>query len=645
MAADFRRRFMVSLVLTVPILLLSPMIQAWTGTGEMLRFPGDLLVLFLLSTVVFLYGGYPFYRGLYRELRDRRPGMMTLIGVAIIIAYAYSSAVVLEIGGISGKVFFWELATLIDVMLLGHWVEMRSVMGTSRALEELASLMPETAHRRTDVGDLEEVDVADLAGGDRVVVRPGERVPADGIIREGETSVDESLLTGESEPVHRGVGDEVIGGSVNGEGAITIEVQKTGEDSFVSQVISLVQQAQQATSKTQSLADRAAMWLTAIALSCGFVTLVVWFILTPAGFPFALERSVTVMVITCPHALGLAVPLVVAVSTTLAATSGFIIRNRTAFENARNIRAVVFDKTGTLTRGEFGVRETVCLTGDCDPETLLRYAASLEQYSDHPIARAIVGASDVSTDVRDATGIPGEGIRGVVDGREVMVVSPGYVREHDRLPENDRLQELSGRGMTVVYVLLDGEVTGAIALADIIRPESKQAIERLKEAGIRCMMLTGDRHEVAEWVAGEIGIDEFFAEVLPREKSEKITSIRERGMVVAMVGDGVNDAPALAAADVGIAIGAGTDVAIEAADIVLVHNDPLDVATVISLGRATYRKMQENLVWATGYNAVAIPLAAGVLAGWGILLSPAAGAILMSASTVIVAVNARLLSV
>jgi len=501
MAADFRRRFIVSLVPTVPILIIFPMIQAWTGTGEMLRFPGDLLVFFLFSTAVFLYGGYPFYRGLYRELRGRRPGMMTLIGVANTIAYACSSAVVLEIGGISGKVFFWELATLIDVMLLGHWVEMRSVMDTSRALEEPASPMPETSRRWTS-------PISRAAIGWWCV-------PADGIIREGETSVDESLLTGESEPVHRGAGDGVIGGSVNGEGFITIEVEKTGEDYFVSQVIDLVKQAQQATSKTQSLGDRAAMWLTAIALSCGFVTLVAWFTLTPAGFPFALERSVTVMVITCPHALGLAVPLVVAVSTTLATTSGFIIRNRTAFEDARNIGAVVFDKTGTITGGEFGVRETACLTGDCDPETLLRYTASLEQYSDHPIARAIVDASDISPDVRGATGLPGEGIRGVVGGREVMVVSPGYVREHDRLAENDRLQEFSYRGMTVVYVLLDGGVAGAIALADIIRPESKQVIKRLKEAGVRCMMLTGDRHEVAEWLAGEIGIDEFFAEVLP----------------------------------------------------------------------------------------------------------------------------------
>ena len=643
MIEDFKRRFFVSLALTIPILILSPQIQEWAGIS--LRFPGDLVLLFLLSSIVFFYGGYPFYRGLYDELKARRPGMMTLIGVAIINAYAYSTIVVFGLFGISGKIFYWELATLIDVMLLGHWMEMRSVMGTSKALEELAQLMPSIAHKVMPDGDLADVPLEEIESGDRVVVKPGERVPADGQVVEGASSVDESMVTGESRPVAKEPEDELIGGSLNGEGSITVEVQKTGEESFISQVIELVDEAQAAKSQTQNLADRAAFWLTIIALSAGLITLIVWYAAVGSEFVFALERSVTVMVITCPHALGLAIPLVVTVSTTLAAQQGFLIRNRTSFENARNLQAVVFDKTGTLTEGQFGVTDTVKLAGECDEERLLRYAGSLEQFSEHPIAKAIAEAASDHLAVDGFESIPGKGVRGTIDGAEVLVVSPGYLREQGLDAGDDRVSLLSSQGKTVVYVLIDREVCGAIALADVIREESRQAIDTLKESGIRCMMLTGDKQEVAAWVSEELGLDEVFAEVLPQEKAEKIKEIQSRGFVVAMVGDGVNDAPALAQADVGIAIGAGTDVALEAADIILVKNNPNDVASVIGLGRATYKKMVQNLLWATGYNAVAIPLAAGVLYGAGILLTPAVGAFLMSLSTVIVAVNAQLLRV
>ncbi|MDG6256882.1 MAG: copper-translocating P-type ATPase [Methanomicrobiaceae archaeon] len=643
MIADFKRRFFVSLVLTVPILILSPMIQEWAGLGDTLRFSGDLVLLFLLSSVVFFYGGYPFYRGLYDELKARRPGMMTLIGIAIINAYAYSTVVVFALFGITGKIFYWELATLIDVMLFGHWMEMRSVMGASKALEELAQLMPSVAHRVKPDGDLEDVPLNEIQGGDRVVVKPGERIPADGVVVEGASSVDESMVTGESRPVEREPEDEVIGGSLNGEGSLTVEVQKTGKDSFISQVIELVDEAQAAKSQTQNLADRAAFWLTIIALSAGAITLIVWYAAAGSEFVFALERSVTVMVITCPHALGLAIPLVVTVSTALAAQQGFLIRNRTSFENARNLQAVVFDKTGTLTEGQFGVTDTVILAGECDEARLLRIAGSLERFSEHPIAKAIAEAASDHLAVEGFESIPGKGVRGRIEEREVLVVSPGYLREQGLDAGNGEISRLSSQGKTVVYVILDGEVCGAIALADVIREESRQAIETLKEHGIRCMMLTGDKQEVAAWVAEELGLDEVFAEVLPQEKAAKIKEIQSRDFVVAMVGDGVNDAPALAQADVGIAIGAGTDVALEAADIILVKNNPNDVASVIGLGRATYKKMVQNLLWATGYNAVAIPLAAGVLYGAGILLSPAVGAFLMSLSTIIVAVNAQLL--
>ncbi len=643
MVADFRRRFWISLILTIPVLVLAPMLQELVGLRETLAFSGDANLSLGFSTVIFFYGGWPFLKGIYEELRDLEPGMMTLIAVAITTAYAYSTAVVL---GLEGEVFFWELATLIDIMLVGHWIEMRSVMGASRALEELAKLMPDEAHRLTDSGETEKVPVDQLAHGDRILIKPGEKVPADGTILDGHSTLNEAMLTGESTPVEKAEGDEVIGGSVNGEGALEVEVERTGDDSYLSQVITLVREAQESKSKTQDLANRAAVWLTGIALTGGAVTMAAWLLLSGQNFAFAMERTVTVMVITCPHALGLAVPLVVAVSTALGAQNGLLIRNRPAFEAARNIDAILFDKTGTLTEGEFGVDDTFVFEGadEWDDEELLTYAASLEQHSEHPIAHGIVRSADETYPVEDFQNITGKGAEGTVEGRDIKIVSPGYLREHDFSYDDERVDEARSSGMTVVYVIVDGDLVGAIALADIVRPESREAIAQFKEMGITCMMITGDNAQVAEAVSEEIGIDEYFAEVLPEQKADKVKEVQARGMTVAMTGDGVNDAPALAQADVGIAVGAGTDVAVETADIVLVSNKPTDVAHLIALAQNTYKKMIQNLFWATGYNAFAIPLAAGVLYQWGVVLSPAVGAILMSASTVIVAINARMLT-
>jgi Cu2+-exporting ATPase len=640
MVADFKKRFLISLVITIPILILSPVIQKWSGIS--IRFAGDLYILFILSSAVYFYGGYPFLKGLFDELRSATPGMMTLVATAITTAYVYSSAVVF---GLKGEVFFWELATLIDIMLLGHWLEMRSVMGAGRALEELARLMPPEAHRLNPDGSVKNVPLNELNIGDRVLVKPGEKVPADGLVVEGETSVNESMLTGESKPVPKSPGGKVIGGSINGEGSIIVEVKKTGRDSFLAQVIALVKEAQESKSRTQDLANRAALWLTVIALAGGAITLFVWLLVLNKDLAFALERTVTVMVITCPHALGLAVPLVVAISTTLSAKNGLLIRNRAAFERARNIQAVVFDKTGTLTEGKFGVTDIVLFNGTVGEKELLKYAASVEARSEHPIAKGIVSSSEETFPVEGFRGIPGKGAEGKVKGRDVKVVSPGYLREQNIQAADERIEKLASQGKTVVFVIMDGKLKGAIALADIIRPESKKAVMELKGMGIRCMMLTGDNRQVAKWVAQETGLDEYFAEVLPQEKTEKIKEIQARGLVVAMTGDGVNDAPALAQADVGIAIGAGTDVAVETADIILVRSNPLDVVAVLDLARATYRKMVQNLAWATGYNTFAIPLAAGVLYQSGILLTPAMGAVLMSVSTMIVAINARFLRV
>ncbi len=639
---DFRRRFGVSLALTLPILGLSAEFWHLLGLPPLLAFAGDHLALFALASIVYLYGGWPFLKGLAAELAGRQPGMMTLIGVAITTAWLYSTAVVF---GLPGMGFYWELATLIDVMLLGHWIEMRSVMGASGALEALVRLLPAEAHRLRGDGTIEDVPQEALRPGDRVLVRPGERVPTDGVIVSGRSSMDESMLTGESRPVERREGAEVIGGSVNGEGALTIEIRKTGGETYLAQVMDMVRRAQASRSRSQDLANRAALWLTVMALGGGTLTLLAWIGLG-RDLAFAIERAVTVMVITCPHALGLAVPLVVAISTSLAASHGLLIRDRSAFEQARNLGAVVFDKTGTLTEGRFGVSEVVPL-GDLDETSCLRLAAALENPSEHPIARGITRAArERGIAWPEATGfrnLTGQGAEAVVEGRKVAVAGAGYLREAAVQIAHPRVQALAAEGKTVVFLLVDGHPLAAIALADVVRPESREAVAALKRMGIRCLMLTGDSRTVAKEVADGLGLDEFFAEVLPEQKAAKIREVQARGLRVAMVGDGVNDAPALVQSDLGIAVGAGTEVAIESADIVLVRSDPRDVVAILGLARATYAKMVQNLLWATGYNVVAIPLAAGVAAAWGLLLSPAVGAVLMSLSTVIVAINARLL--
>jgi P-type Cu2+ transporter len=640
MIQEYQTLFWISVGLTLPILLLSPMIQDFLGLEGKLSFKGDRIVLFILSCVIYFYGGWPFLKGLKNELQQKQPGMMTLVGVAISAAYLYSSAVAF---GLPGKMFFWELATLIDIMLLGHWIEMKSVMGASRALEELATLLPDTAHKLSNDGSTQEVPVKDLKKGDRVLVKPGERIPGDGHITAGITSVNESMLTGESKPIHKSEGDGVIGGSINGEGSITLLITKIGEEAFLSGVINLVREAQESKSKTQDLANRAARWLTIIALGIGGLTLFIWVFVSSEGLAFAMERAVTVMVIACPHALGLAVPLVVAVSTSIAAAKGLLIRNRAAFEQAKDIQAIIFDKTGTLTKGSFGLTEVICIDNTYNQADILHYASAIERLSEHPLAQAIANASQQLWEATDFRAIPGKGAKAIVHGRAVKVVSPGYLKEANIAYEDPTIENLMEQGKTVVFVLIDEQLVGAIALADIIRPESKQAITLLKRMGIQCMMLTGDNKQVAQWVANEIGLDEYFAEVLPGQKAEKIKEVQARGLVVAMTGDGVNDAPALAQADVGIAIGAGTDIAIETADIILVKSNPMDVANLIWLARATYRKMRQNLLWATGYNVFAIPAAAGIFHTFGLVLSPAIGAVFMSLSTIICAINSKLL--
>ena len=636
---DFKTRFITSTIITIPILLLSPVIQSFLGFR--FDFPGSMYLQLILASIVYFYGGYPFLKGIFRELSAHTPGMMTLIAVAISVAYFYSAAVVF---GLQGEGFFWELATLIDIMLLGHWIEMKSVLGASRALEELVKIMPQDAHLVKDHETI-TVNVSELQPGDHVLIKPGEKIPVDGIVIDGISTMNESLLTGESKPVSKHPGDTVIGGAINGEGSVVAQVNKTGKETYLNQVITLVRQAQESKSHAQDLANRAALFLVIIALGVGVITFAGWLALGH-GLGFAVERAATVMVIACPHALGLAVPLVVAVSTALAAQSGLLIRERQAFERAKDLQAIVFDKTGTLTEGAFGVTNVLPL-GQLSESGVLQMAATLEANSEHPIARSIVkSAADQHLDlvpIENFRAIPGKGVEALVSGRNLKVVSPGYLKENHIELSDQRIETMSRQGKTVVFLLEDERPVGALALADIIRKESQEAISRLKSMGIRSMMLTGDNRFVAQWVAEEIGLDEYFAEVLPHEKANKIKEIQKR-YTVAMVGDGINDAPALVQADVGIAIGAGTDVAVESADIVLVRNDPRDVADIIGLSKRTYAKMFQNLVWATGYNTFAIPLAAGVLIGYGILLTPAMGAVLMSASTVIVSINAKLLT-
>jgi Cu2+-exporting ATPase len=642
--AMFRDKFWLSLLLTVPTLVWGHMLQRAFGYTAP-HFPGSHWIPAIFGTAVFAYGGWPFIDGAIRELRARLPGMMTLIALAISVAFVFSLAVTM---GFPGMPLWEELATLVVIMLLGHWIEMRSITQAQGALKELAKLLPDTATRV--VGDrVEDVPVAELRDGDIVLVRPGGRVPADGMVRDGASSVDESMLTGESKPVEKRVGDSAIAGTVNASGSLRIEVTGTGERTALAGIMRLVAQAQSSRSRAQAVADRAAFFLTIIAIVAGAVTLAAWMALRSDTPAFAIERTVTVLVIACPHALGLAVPLVIAISTTLGARSGLLVRDRRGLEEARNLTTVVFDKTGTLTLGEHRVVDVATANG-ISPDEALRLAAGLERDSEHPIARAIVkSAEERGQRIPTSTGfeyLPGRGVTATVEGRRLAAGGPNLL-SHLKVGADAKLKEAveraAARGQSAVYLIEGNRVLAAFAVADAIRPESREAVQRLHDRRVEVVMITGDAAPVANAVAKELGIDVVLAQVLPEQKSRRIEELQAKGKKVAMVGDGVNDAPALARADVGIAIGAGTQVAVEAGDIVLVRSDPRDVPRIIELSRASYRKMVQNLWWAAGYNIVAIPLAAGVLAAQGIVLSPAIGAVLMSASTVVVALNAQLL--
>jgi Cu2+-exporting ATPase len=634
--ADFWKRFIICSLVTIPVLALSTMIQHWLGLQ--ISFAGDKYVLAILSTFIFIYGGYPFLKGLYDEIKDKAIGMMTLIGIAITVAWAYSVAITF---GWAGMDFYWEMATLTDIMLIGHYFEMKSVMGASRSLELLVKMMPSSAHHI--MGDhIHDMPVENLNIGDKVLVKPGEKIPVDGIVLEGESYLDESMLTGESKPVKKEKESKVIGGSINSNGSLTIQVTSTGTDSYLNKIVKLVEDAQKIKSKTQNFADRAAKVLTFVALGGGIITLIVWLLL---GFPFlfALERMVTVMVISCPHALGLAVPLVVAISTSISAQKGLLIRNRTAFENARLITTTIFDKTGTLTKGAHELQKVVVLHNEFNERELLRLASGVEQHSEHYIAQGLlrkVKASGIVIPKSEKFNyLPGKGLEGIVEGREIKVVGPNYLNE-----KNISFEKINdATASTIVYVLVENRVAGYFSFADQVREESFEAIKVLKQAGIKTLLLTGDNENVAKKVSDELNMDGYLANVLPHDKLEKVKEIQSKGEFVAMTGDGVNDAPALAQADVGIAVGSGTDVAAETADIILVNSNPKDIASLILFGRATYNKMIQNLWWAAGYNIIAIPLAAGILYKWGIMLSPAIGAVLMSMSTIVVAINAQFL--
>ncbi|RDB32005.1 copper-translocating P-type ATPase [Exiguobacterium sp. RIT594] len=618
------------------------MIQEWSGIN--ISFPYDDVVLLFLSTIVYFYGGWPFLKGSLDEMKQKNPGMMMLIALAISVAYFYSVGIILGLG--EGHDFFWELATLIDIMLLGHWIEMKSIMGASNALQELVKLLPSIAHRIDDE-KIEDIEVSELQTGDVILIKPGEQVPVDGKIIKGATTVDESMLTGESLPIEKKMDDNVIAGSINQEGSLTVETKNTGEGTYLSKVIELVSEAQASKSKTQNLANRAAKILFYVAVFAGVLTFIIWLAL---GYPLsiAVERMVTVMVISCPHALGLAAPLVVSVSTALSAKKGLLIRNRTQFEEARKLDAIIFDKTGTLTQGNFGVTDLMPVD-EISSNELLRLAAGVERSSQHPLAKGVVKRAEELQlslpSIEDFMSITGVGLEGKVEGTLIRVVSPRYIRQEKITIDELAFEKLSEEGKTVIFVLKNKQLLGMIALADLVREEAKETVTALKNKGINSIMLTGDNKKVAHWVAKQLGIDEVHAEVLPDDKSRQVKNIQSEGRKVAMVGDGINDAPALAQADVGIAIGSGTDVAVETADIVLVRSNPKDVLAILELSRSTYNKMIQNLWWAAGYNIITIPLAAGVLAPYGVILSPAIGAVLMSLSTVIVAVNARMLKI
>jgi Cu2+-exporting ATPase len=638
MIKDFKKRFWISLIITLPIMVLAPMIQDLLGYE--LRFQYDRIIQFTLSSIIFFYGGWPFLKGLKEEIVDRSPGMMTLIALAITVAYFYSSAVVF---GLEGKIFFWELASLITIMLLGHWLEMKSVMGASGAVEELAKLLPSKALKLDKDGNSHEVDVSELQAGDLILVKPGEKIPADGKIEEGSSDINESMITGESKPVSKEKGDEVIGGSVNGSSSIKFKVKADSEGSYLNKVVEMVKTAQEAKSKTQNFADKAAAWLFYIALFSGFTTLGVW-LWQGKEFDFALERMVTVMIIACPHALGLAMPLVVAISTSVSAKNGLLIRNRTAFEQSRKVSTIIFDKTGTLTKGNFVVSKFKSVDSKLSDSEILEIAASLEKESEHPIARGILEKhkeEDLGLKkTADFENLTGEGIKAKIEDQEFKIVGPGYLEKNGIEPPEEAIGD---KAETVVFVLKNEELIGCMALADEIREESYEAVDLLKQNGLKIIMATGDNESVAKSVSQKLGLDDYFAGVLPKDKQKIIGDLQDKGEIVAMTGDGVNDAPALAKADVGIAVGSGTDVAAETADIILVNSNPLDIVHLLHFGKATYQKMMQNLFWAAGYNVVAIPMAAGILAFAGIILNPAVGAGLMSLSTIIVAINAQLL--
>tara|TARA_R110002060_G_scaffold8258_2_gene12235 strand:- start:2374 stop:4542 length:2169 start_codon:yes stop_codon:yes gene_type:complete len=637
MVKDFRKRFWVSLIVTIPILFLSPMIQEFFGYDFLL--PRNPYILFALSTFIYFWGAWPFLKGFYGEMKTKGAGMMTLISMAISVAYFYSTATVF---GLEGEDFFWELSTLIVIMLLGHWIEMKSVLGASKALQLLVSMLPSEAHKV--VGDtIQDVKLDDLIKDDIILIKPGEKIPADGVITEGSSYLNESMLTGESKPVKKELDDKVIGGAINGNSTLKVKVEHTGKDSYLSKVIKMVDEAQRTKSKMQNLSDRAAKWLTYVALAIGFGTLAVWLFL---GFPFvyALERMVTVMVIACPHALGLAIPLVVAISTAVSAQNGLLIRNRTAFEESRKISALLFDKTGTLTKGDFGVTRIESVDKNYAADEVLRLASALEQSSEHPIAVGIikkVKADKVTIPKPEKfNSITGKGVEANVEGKQVKVVSPGYLRDEKIAIPDDAYSDAAE---TVVFVLIEGKLAGYIALSDEIRPESAEAIKTFKKNNIKVYMATGDNEKTAKAVSDKLGLDGYYAEVLPHQKVEIVKDLQDKGEFVAMTGDGVNDAPALAQANVGVAVGSGSDIAAETADIILVNSNPKDIANLILFGKATYNKMIQNLIWATGYNVVAIPLAAGVFYASGFVLGPAIAAVFMSLSTIIVAINAQLL--
>ena len=640
----FRKRFWVSLLLSIPVLLYTPMLQMWLGF-RVPEFMGSQWVLPIFSIIVFLYGGVPFIQMAMPEIRNRQPGMMTLISLAISVSFSYSLATLFVN---LGEGFFWELVTLIDIMLLGHWIEMRSVRQASGALNTLAKFMPDTAEHVMPNGSIHTMPVSSLKTGDLVLVRPGASIPADGVVEEGESDVNESMITGESLPVKKTSGAKVIAGTINGSGSLRVRVSAVGEQTALAGIMRLVREAQQSKSRTQILADKAAGWLFYLAIGVALLSAIAWTL--AIGFDlFTLQRVVAVLVIACPHALGLAVPLVVAISTTSAAQNGILVRNRLALEAAREIDVVIFDKTGTLTKGEQGVVGIKSMK-DVDEDQALALTAAVEADSEHIIARAIHNAAQEKKlklpTVSDFEAIKGRGIHAKSNGKDVWVGGPRLLEQLNLKPDGEIAEfatSVGAKGQTVVYLVEDKHVMAAFALADVIRPESYEAVKKLKQMNIRVAMLTGDSKEVAKAVADELGIELYFAEVLPEHKDQKVIELQKQGKKVAMVGDGVNDAPALVRADVGIAIGSGTDVAIESAGIILVRSNPLDVVKIFKLSRASYRKMIENLVWASGYNIVAIPLAAGVLAWAGILLSPAVGALLMSLSTVIVAINAQLL--